>query len=135
MRFHVIVCALVLSTLSLARVARADVPGPKETCDVEGRGCTSCWKPYGASPDGGDPSAFSTCSADAEAKGLVDACQDNSGAGDNHYFCPKGVSVEKKTAGGCSIRPGACSDATAGFLAALCLASLVRRRRKAGAAR
>jgi len=128
MRVHLLACALTVSALSFASAARADVAGPHDVCDVEGLGCTSCWEPYGGS-GGGAGSDYATCAADATSKGLVDACQDGQGAGDNHYFCPKGVTVGKKTVGGgCSIGAVPAGGVTAGVLAALGLAALLRRR-------
>lgn len=118
----------MVSSLSLAGAARADVAGPRDVCDVEGLGCTTCWEPYGEN-GGSGTSDFATCSAAATAKGLVDACQDGAGAGDNHYFCPKGVTVNKKTVGGgCSIGAVPAGGVTFGVLGGLGLAALLRRR-------
>jgi uncharacterized protein (TIGR03382 family) len=109
--------------------ASADVPGGGSSshCDVTDKGCTRCSGSIGEPPDAGG--AYADCVAAATANGLVDACQDYVYADEDHWFCPKGVTIEK-TSSGCSIEAapaGAMSAMGLGVLAALGL--LVARRR------
>jgi hypothetical protein len=130
MRNLLLAFALVLSSLSAAGLARADVPGPHEVCNAEGLGCTACT----TTPGGADP-AEQKCIDDALAQGLVLACTDGVSVEDV-YYCPKGVTVPKSTTGGCSIGSGAAAGNLLAAGAALAAVGLLARRaRRARAAR
>ncbi|MBK8253763.1 MAG: hypothetical protein IPK82_13985 [Polyangiaceae bacterium] len=111
--------------------ARADVPGPREECEVDGLGCEACWQSYGSGED--DQKAFNECAEKLKAKGLSEACRHRQGAGDSVFFCPAGVNAGKTVkGGGC----GACSVGSEGdlplslSLGALLAVSLVYARRR-----
>lgn len=107
--------------ITLPTPARADVPGPRATCDADGLGCTLCTTTPGA-----DDPAYQKCVSDAAAKGLLLACEDGGASLINEYYCPEGVTVDKTT--GCSIGRGAASGLTAALLAAFGILAAARRR-------
>nr|WP_240807087.1 MYXO-CTERM sorting domain-containing protein [Polyangium spumosum] len=121
----------MISTFTV--LAAADVPGPRNECDVEGLGCQSCWGHYGDSPS--DKEQFELCAAPLREKGLVEACRHRQGAGDSVFFCPAGVKPETRVVGGGC---GACASAGAAggagmvvFLAGMGIAWARRRRTSA----
>ena len=110
--------------------AAADVPGPRDECDVEGLGCESCWQHYGSGE--ADEKAFTECADAKKAKGLVEACRHRAGAGDSVFFCPEGKGVEKVTKGGgcagCAVGEGGLSGALAAVGIGLAVAAMRRRK-------
>jgi MYXO-CTERM domain-containing protein len=130
----VIALSLLLGLgLSLcSRAALADLPGPRDVCDVEGRGCESCWESY-RRDDAAEQEAFKKCAEALRAKGLVEACRDRQGAGDAVYFCPAGAKIGTKVVGGgcgaCSVGSGEISAVLAA--GALGVGLLAMRRRRA----
>ena len=52
---------LLFVGLSFAHEARADLPGPRPTCETEGLTCETCWEHYGA--DEQEKAAFESCAA------------------------------------------------------------------------
>ncbi|MEZ4302824.1 MAG: hypothetical protein R3B70_48320 [Polyangiaceae bacterium] len=126
-----LMASLAVSLWSAA--ALADVPGPREVCDMEDKGCEICWQSYGDSPD--DVSAFQKCSEPHTARGLVETCRNRQGAGESVYFCPSGTEPKKTTKGGgcgaCTIGDGDLpAGVAAGALAIGLLAALRRRSKK-----
>lgn len=121
-------CAMGL--FSAARVARADLPGPRDTCEFDAEKCAACWEPYGKPPEG-DPE-FKTCSDAATAKGYKESCRARQGAGDKVVFCAEADAAQKVTkgggCGGCSLGEGSAANALFGVAAAAAL--LASRRRK-----
>lgn len=109
--------------------ARADVPGPRDTCEFDEKVCSLCWEPYGKPPEG-DPD-FKACSDGAVAKGYKESCRARQGGGDNVVFCAKPADAQKVTGGcgGCSLGEGSAGSALLAVAAASAL--LVSRRRKA----
>lgn len=107
--------SVFLAGLLSSGAALADVPGPRDECEVEGLGCELCWEHYSANEE--DSKAFNECAEPKKAKGLVEACRHRSGAGDSVFFCPQGKSVEKVTRGGgcagCTVGEGGLSGALA----------------------
>lgn len=122
--------ASLLGVSMISGVALADIPGPRDECEVEGLGCETCWEHYGSSP--GDAAAFKECSEAKKGKGLREACRHRQGAGDSVFFCPEGKSPEKVTKGGgcagCSVGEGGLSGALAALGLGVGLAALRRRK-------
>jgi MYXO-CTERM domain-containing protein len=113
--------------------ALADIPGPRDECEVEGSGCEMCWEHYGSGES--DANAFKECADAKKAKGFSEACRHRQGAGDAVFFCPEGKSVEKVTRGGgcagCSVGEGGVTGALAALGIGAALAA-VRRRKTRG---
>jgi MYXO-CTERM domain-containing protein len=129
---RLLIALSLLVGLSLSsRTALADLPGPRDVCDVEGHGCESCWESY-RRDDQAEQEAFKKCTEPLLAKGLVEACRDRQGAGDSVYFCPAGAKIGTKVVGGgcgaCSVGSGEISAVLAA--GALGVALLAMRRRK-----
>ena len=72
-------CVAFVIGLAFATEARADLPGPRPTCDTEGMSCESCWSSYGGEEK--DKAAFEACAAPLRAKGLTEGCRHRQGAG------------------------------------------------------
>ena len=122
--------AIVLAFLAAPRTAEADAPGPRAVCKTEGLGCEQCWRPYG----GGKPDReeYASCSEAKLEKGLVEACHEKQGGGDNVFFCPKGAKVLTRVeyfgCGGCTV--GAQPGLGTLLVVVAGLAALVLRRRR-----
>jgi len=132
MRNLMLALTLVASSLCASGLARADVPGPREVCEDEGLGCTTCTTTPGGDPD------FDKCVSDATAKGLVLACEDGSASVQSSHYCPKGVTVPKSTTGGssgCAVGSGAAGElmSAGAALTMIALLALARRSRAARA--
>ncbi len=128
-----VVMGLVLGLLA-ADVAHADVPGPRNVCDVEGLECQACWRSFGGSPE--DEAQFSACAQPLRDKGWAEQCSHRQGAGNQVYFCPQGVAPKTVTRGGgcgaCEIA-AAPSAAVTGLAFGLIAIGVVRRSRRRGA--
>ena len=122
--------SVFLAVSMSAGAALADVPGPRDECDVEGLGCESCWESYGKGEE--DVKAFSECADPKKAKGLVEACRHRQGAGDSVFFCPEGKNVQKVTVGGgcagCTVGGEGLSGALAALGIGVGLAAMRRRK-------
>ena len=121
--------ALVLALLAAPRTAAADAPGPRPVCKTEGFACEQCWQHYGGGPD---EATYTSCKDATIAKGLVEACREKQGGGDNVFFCPKGAKVPTRIeyfgCGGCTV--GAQPGLGALMVVAAGLAAFVLRRRR-----
>lgn len=113
--------------------AMADLPGPRDECEVPETGCEQCWQHYGNGES--EQAAYSQCASAAAAKGLKEACRHRQGAGDAVFFCPEGASVPKVTkdvggggCAGCSVGSAGGWGGVAALGAAVGLAAWRRRR-------
>jgi hypothetical protein len=135
-RSAIAVAALGVLWLGGLGVARADVPGPRSVCDAEGRGCVSCWRSYRGADE--DKKQYEECARGPKAKGMVEACSNRQGAGDEVYLCPPGANVPMKTVGGgcagCAVgsTPLEVGSAALGLAVALGLARMGRSRSRSG---
>lgn len=124
--------SFLLGASLFCRAALADVPGPREVCDVdEKQGCETCWQHYGSDPVAEE--AFKKCAEPLLAKGFSEACRHRQGAGDEVYYCPAGTEVGKTVrGGGCGACAVGAGEAPVGLGAGLLgIALLAVRRRRA----
>ncbi len=125
---------LLFVGLSFAHEARADLPGPRPTCETEGLTCETCWEHYGA--DEQEKAAFESCAAPLREKGLTEGCRHRQGAGDQVFFCANGAKPPIVTrgpggggCGGCAVGADGDGPTLAMVLAGLAVAGAARRRR------
>jgi MYXO-CTERM domain-containing protein len=119
------------ASLGLARLAAADVPDFFPGCAEERGHCTACVR-YGYE-NNETFASYEKCAAEAEAGGLVDACQDRRGGGSKLtvFFCAKDFIAQRdagrsRGCGGCSTAGGTPSAALAGLV----IGALILRRRR-----
>lgn len=124
------------TSLGLARRAAADVPNFFPGCVDEMGHCTVCVR-YGYE-DNSTSASYKTCTNEATAHGLVEACRDNPGGGSRTsvFFCAKDFIAQRdagrsRGCGGCSTGGGTPSASLAG-LALGVLALCLRRRSHRG---
>jgi hypothetical protein len=109
----VLAVGVLIALLAPPISAAADVPG-KPVCDESVRGCTRCWRPYlrDTPKAAAEMKAFEECREGVKAKGLVLACvTEQLGPGDEHFFCPPGVTMKTVPLG------GSCAACTIGAVA------------------